>query len=339
MTTPSPPRPLPASSGEAAGAKEILPNHPVPAWLLSLGVHLVLLITLALVLRPVQRGAADEPGRTGGIVLVKQGDGQTEYLTESDLLSDDAAVDEASQLQGDQGLPSSDNAPVDIAAFMAPGDFGAGPLSDLESALPGTDGMLEAGGPPQVSGAQVTTKVFGVEGTGSRFLYVFDRSASMEGFEGRPISAAQHELIASLESLQPQHQFQIVFYNERPTIFNPFPSAPPQMLFATAENKELAARFVRQIRGEGGTRHMAALREAVNMGPDVIFFLTDADVPRLTDDELIQIERWNRARASINTIEFGSGSQRSADNFLVKIARRNDGQHVYIDVTKLRPAF
>lgn len=33
--------------------------------------------------------------------------------------------------------------------------------------------------------------------------------------------AAQTELISSLDDLQRVHQFQIIFYNEKPKVFNP----------------------------------------------------------------------------------------------------------------------
>ena len=66
------------------------------------------------------------------------------------------------------------------------------------------------------TGGTTSTGVFGVEGEGSKFVYVFDRSGSMQGFQGRPLAAAKRELITSLESLESVHQFQVIFYNERP---------------------------------------------------------------------------------------------------------------------------
>ena len=148
------------------------------------------------------------------------------------------------------------------------------------------------------------------------------------------MAEAKRELIASLESLQRTSRFQIVFYNERPTVFNPNPSTPPELLFGTDAAKEEAQGFVSAIRGRGGTRHLDALQAALRMGPDVIFFLTDADEPELTDEELEQVDRWNRSAATIHTIEFGVGEKRPSENFLQKIAKRNLGQYVYRDVSR-----
>jgi hypothetical protein len=66
----------------------------------------------------------------------------------------------------------------------------------------------------------------------------------------------------------------------------------------------------------------------------VIFFLTDADEPRMTPQELADIARLNGG-TSINAIEFGAGSTHDSNNFLVALARQNGGKHVYIDVSKL----
>jgi hypothetical protein len=73
---------------------------------------------------------------------------------------------------------------------------------------------------------------------------------------------------------------------------------------------------------------------ALQMNPDVVFFLTDADEPKLSASELQQIVRWNKG-TTINAIEFGSGSSPGRDNFLRRIAEQNGGQYRYVDVTTL----
>jgi len=148
------------------------------------------------------------------------------------------------------------------------------------------------------------------------------------------MNASRTELLKSLESLDSIHQFQIVFYNDKTAVFNPFRPRPPQLMFGTDENKQLAADFIRNIFPAGATRHLEALRLALGMQPDVIFFLTDAAEPQLTPSELAEIRSRNRAGAVINTIEFGSGPFQGGDNFLIKLARQNGGEHVYVDVTR-----
>jgi hypothetical protein len=178
------------------------------------------------------------------------------------------------------------------------------------------------------------TSMFGVEGTGYKFVYVIDRSGSMGGDGNAALKAAKAELLASIKKLESTHSFQIVFYNERPATFNP--KGNGLAVFATDRNKELAETFLDSISAQGGTEHEAALKIAFKLKPDVIFWLTDADRPKLDEN---QIERINRLAAGtiINAIEFGPGPQneKDKDNFLAKIAEGNAGEHVYVDVKKL----
>ena len=62
---------------------------------------------------------------------------------------------------------------------------------------------------------------------------------------------------------------------------------------------------------------------ALAMRPDVIFFLTDAEDPRLTADELDRIRRANKT-TQIHAIEFGFGPSTGDDNFLKRLGLRRD---------------
>jgi len=157
----------------------------------------------------------------------------------------------------------------------------------------------------------------------------------MSGYGGRPLIAAKRELIKSLESLGSVHQFQIVFYNEEPRVFNTRAGESPQLVFASDDNKERAESFVSNITADGGTQHMDALTRALALSPDVIFFLTDADDPKLTDADLTRLRERNRRGAVINCIEYGSGASQGDNNFLKRLAAQHRGQHVYVDVSKL----
>jgi hypothetical protein len=178
------------------------------------------------------------------------------------------------------------------------------------------------------------TSMFGVEGVGYKFVYVIDRSGSMGGDGNATLKAAKAELLASIKKLESMHAFQIVFYNERPATFNP--KGNGLAVFANDRNRDLAERFLDSISAKGGTEHEAALRIALKLKPDVIFWLTDADRPKLDD---AQVERINRLAAGtvIHAIEFGPGAQKEKDNFLEKIAAANAGEHLYVDVKKLKP--
>ena len=176
--------------------------------------------------------------------------------------------------------------------------------------------------------------MFGVEGQGTTFIYVFDRSGSTADFEGRPLAAEKAQLLKSLQELRPTNQFQIIFYNHELSVFNPYHPQPPRLMFGDEASKAQAEQFVRQIRAGGGTRHLEPLKQALRLAPDVIFFLTDAAEPELTARQLEEIERANRGSV-IHTIEFGVGPAPGRINFMAKIAKQNAGQYVYVDVLRL----
>jgi hypothetical protein len=178
------------------------------------------------------------------------------------------------------------------------------------------------------------TSLFGVVGEGYKFVYVFDRSGSMGGDGRNALRAVKAELAESLKNLDSVHQFQIIFYNEKPAVFNPS-GTPGRLAFATDENKQRATRFVQSISAQGGTDHEQALRLAIGMRPDVIFFLTDADDPKLT---AAQLEKIRNAAAGIvlNTIEFGPGPKPDEHSFLETLAHQNAGGYAYIDISKYR---
>ena len=267
----------------------------------------------------------------------------TDSTATDSTATDSTAATLAAQLAA---LPGAVAAPVDAAAVLPSRDgvtaaAAVAGLSNVGGTGSGGGGQLLRGGAtttagPRGLGKATQTYVFGVPGVGSKFLYLFDRSASMSGFEGRPLAAAKRELANSLRSLESTHQFQIIFYNNRPSVFNPFAPQPPRMVFGEDKNKRLAEEYIRNMTADGGTDHMLAINLALGLAPDVVFFLTDADDPQLTAAELAQIERRNRGIV-FNTIEFGAGPQRSGNNFLVRLARQNGGQHAYVDVTRLPP--
>lgn len=311
-------------------------SREVPAWLLSLVIHLIAILALSLLVRVTYTGAAIEGDRAGGIVLAVNVDGKAEYFRDATDQTH-ATTTDTSPSDPSTALPTAAPTPIDFAG-MLPKDSGIPEAADSASMLPSANDMATdlrpSGG--QVRGNQVRTGVFGVEGTGTKFVYVFDRSASMSGYGGRPLAAAKRELVASLADLDDIHQFQIIFYNDRPMVFNPNRPQPPRMLYGNATTKRLAQNFVHAIVAAGGTQHLEALKLALGMQPEVIFFLTDADEPALTPSQLDSIRRLNaRVGATINAIEFGVGSPSGRLNFLMRLAKQNGGQYAYVDVTRL----
>ena len=231
-------------------------------------------------------------------------------------------------------------ASVLICIFLLPAALIGSSVSAKEPAKKATD--AEPSPEKQLEGLGFTlapheggkgrTVLFGLVGEGYKFVYVIDRSGSMGGDGRQALRKAKAELIRSIKQLDKVHQFQLVFYNERPVVFNPTGSSG-RLAFATDENKERAIRFLDTIAADGGTAHEDALRVAIRLRPDVIFFLTDADDPKLTSAQLAKIRRL-AAGIRINAVEFGPGPKPAGRSFLADLAGQNGGKYVYVDVSK-----
>ncbi len=307
-------------------------RRTMPAWLLSLLIHLALGLLLILTVRTVSKGIGDEPARKGNIALANRSENATEYFDgdSSQAADSQEATDSQQAAQSmSQALPAMDLPPSVVGNLLPRGDQA---LTGQEAdGLPSAGGMT-AGGATSKGGLdkEGKTSVFGAEGQGNKFVYVFDRSGSMAG---RPLAAAKQELINSLHDLDKLHQFAIIFYNENPQVFSPH-GGGPKLVFADEQGKNLAERFVRGVIASGSTSHQDALSLALKMNPDVVFFLTDADQPQLYPNDLANIRKLNKG-CSIHAIEFGYGPYDGRRNFLVKLAEANDGKHVYVDISQL----
>ena len=307
-----------------------MPRRTVPAWLLSFLLHTLILFSLLFLLSRFSGGASEVENRAGGIVLVNAVAKTTEYLAEGDVTEPSPA---AAQQQSPPPMATEER-PPDLAGLESNPSELTGVGQDFSEALSGADSLLDGMNSQRPIGGQVTTEVFGVKGTGSQFVYVFDRSASMEGYEGRPLRAAKQALIESLESLKENHQFQIIFYNDQTKIFRP-DGRGDRLAFATDLMKQKGAGFVQSIRGDRGTNHMQAIKQALAFGPDVIFLLTDAE-GGFNQQDLSRISQWNRAGTVINAIEFGVGGKPTLTNSLRILSRENGGQYTYKNVLSFR---
>src|SRR5436190_7642290 len=97
---------------------ELVKRRTVPAWVMSAVLHFTVFLTLSFVLRMSPRGAAVEPNRTGGIVLVQGTQGKPEYLAEGTPSSAGGAPSGSTAVGASSPLPSSEEAPVDLAGLL-----------------------------------------------------------------------------------------------------------------------------------------------------------------------------------------------------------------------------
>ena len=328
----------------------------LPSWLVSLVIHTALMIGLLLLAHNAPRGIPGVGASFEGVSMGDAGDGgeggRGGFFDDEPPLGSGETIDfkhGPTAESGGAAVLFDEKPPVDttgaLPALAATAGTGAGTgptAGDLGGAT-GAGGFADGarggkggkgtgrGGPV---GGRARTKVYGIEADGFKFVYVFDRSGSMGGSGNNgPLNSAKRQLLASLENLQEVHQFQIIFYNERPIMFG-IAGHPDKLVFGTPANRRSAEHFVENITADGATQHEDALWAALRLQPDVIFFLTDADQPAMSPEALAKIKRANSGSCSINTIEFGPGPQVRKDNFLVQLARENNGHYKYIDIAR-----
>jgi hypothetical protein len=152
-------------------------------------------------------------------------------------------------------------------------------------------------------------------------VYLIDRSVSM-GMSGA-LDVARFELLNSLAELPATARFQVLAYNRVTESLRS--GGQSGLLAATSAAKNEAAAFVRSLRPEGATHHLQALQRALELQPDVIFLVTDAD--DLKPDQIAVVTRQNHGRTVIHAIELSQRQRTAEDGPLRRLALGNRGTY------------
>ena len=323
-------------------AEMVPPERPRSALLMSVILHVILLTALGLIWSQTPRGTGATVDRPVGIAVVHRLPDRDRYqeIKEVVELQKEVTDDMATSSSASSAAPPADlSPPLDLPGVLESMQSTPKPVSGDglagQSDLSGDAFSRGTGIQSANDSAEATTMVFGVSGSGSRFVYVFDRSDSMNGFGGKPLRAAKSELIRSLRTLTDRQSFQLIFYNDKPKAFQ-LSGVPDQLFSGEKSYVRLAENYIRSISAFGGTEHESALKMALRMSPDVVFFLTDARIPRLSSSELREIRNLADASgATIHTIEFGADPAAPTDTFLRDLAAQNRGQYQYVDIRRL----
>ena len=172
------------------------------------------------------------------------------------------------------------------------------------------------------------TSFFAIPTQARRIVYVIDHSASM-GLNGS-LERAKRELAASLEKLPETAFFQVVIYNRRAEVLALDSSS--DLAPATSQARRRACQLLTDLLAEGGTDYVPALKRALALRPEVVFFLTDGDGLRLP--QIQAITQLNRGRATIHAIELGNKARASAESSLQILARANRGTYCFVPLER-----
>lgn len=327
--------------------------------MLSVLTHALILLLAGLSLRGCQKTG---PGQAGGEIYREVGlfvvDGLEDSNGEDGLDQTDATVDSQEQtsteaeLQATQIADRSDRVPQQIPrtnSLIEPSDstesgmqespfaglIGPGSaISGLGEASGGTGDLIRPGDSGAAhrtggTGGEGDTSFMDIVASGQNFVYLIDTSSSMDGARLR---VAQQQLKASLRMLRPEHQFAVIFYNEYCTRMKLRRQAERPMYHATPMNRMLAEQEVERVTPDAGTDHKPALMEALSLEPDVIYFLTDGDEPRLSAADLRDI-RHLAGKTSIHVIQLSNGAYTSrTTNWLEQLAQQCQGEYRLLTV-------
>jgi hypothetical protein len=308
----------------------------LPPWLLSMIVHMLAVIglglahisttpgnNLQLLFLPTQNVAADDIDATDLADI--------NVDLEAEPMPANIVADSEVPLSSEDMLTSLD---ADWSEFTASESGAVSLVSGIG------DGTLS-----QHAGGKGYASLFGLSGEGGRFVYVFDRSGSMNSMftlysEGSivgtitPLLCAKQELIRSLEALSSSSEFQIVFYNHSPSIFGESHYSD-QLYAATPEYKEHAKQFVEQMGAHGFTNHFAALEAAFTLNPDVIFLLTDGEAKDDLHPSVVRrmFKYCQRRNIVINVVHFSNVPRPECT--LIPLAEKTGGEHLFLSLEAL----
>lgn len=337
---PSPPNELQLRRRGLPAALQIRKWTDLPAWAVSVIVHVVLFVLLVALWQPLAKGTnGGESERAVGIAVVRKTQNGQEYFLVDGGSGSESQVENSAASAAAAASSSDSGPPIDLSAILDDFSGGAGTnvgLNDIDEALGSTGlGGSGASGSGPGRGNQSKTSFLGVEGEGNSFVYVLDRSESMASPGGKPLATAKRELANSLQSLSDQNQFQIVFYNDQPIFFRSPLSGQSGLLYARDNERTQAANFVKKVAAAGGTEHISAIKLGLQYGSDVLFFLTDANEPAPSRIQLTDIiRRCDSSGTTIHTIEFGNGGS-GGNGWIRQLATETGGKYRYVDVTRL----
>jgi hypothetical protein len=346
-----------AASVLASPHAEVLLKRRIPAWLLSLTLHLAAVVAGSLLVRGSQLPApTEETARPVNIVLARTTSAKTNYFPQDP--QKETRETTLAKSAGESGLSElPDSLPTDVSppsssvvrlpklpgpltrsgetVVLKPQSSGTGgkPIPRLTEADKAAILAEDAARPrPQKpTGPTAKVSLFGSqEAEGRSFVFLIDRSQSMGGEGLGAIEAAAQELATSVAALQEIHKFQVIAYNQKAMYLT-----GRELLPASSGNKKQLIDFVKNLPAFGSTEHEMGLFAALKLKPDAIFLLTDGGDPVLTSSQLATIRNAAKGTA-IHCLHFGSGPLSGEPSFLQRLASSTGGSYLYVDMAERR---
>lgn len=244
----------------------------LPSSLVSMAVHVVVVIVLALLtLPPVTKSGGTfleaTPYAEELADLIQPVKMEVVELKTTEMVSTDVASEAITSVSvADAGQLSA------VASNLAVGDVDIPAQAEIGELFAGDGGRKM--GSSVGSDAKSAAQFFGVKATGRRFVFIVDSSNSMKGGK---FAAAKEELMYAIRRLSKDQAFYIIFFDADAERMLLLPSQEPPLLPvpATNENINRAEKWVSTVQNELKTNPFDSVKFAVEMVPDAIYLLTD----------------------------------------------------------------
>lgn len=162
--------------------------------------------------------------------------------------------------------------------------------------------------------------IFGGVGSAKSFAYVVDASGSMSGPR---MQLVLNELQQSIMSLKEDQTFFVVFFNQR-TFPMMWPRIEKRLIRAHSRNKARVIKWAFNVEPNEATMPEQSLRMALDLEPDIVFFLTDGDIP---EGALRIVKKYREKHTSVHTICVG---EQAAVPVMQQIAVVGNGEFLMV---------
>ncbi len=285
----------------------------------SLVIHMIILWYLGLIIRSWHGAGMDEGiGYEFAIVTDEELSGLMEEELESGAPESLSELADAPEGETELNLDAPPGAELNVSGEGSDLSLGGGGAGSGAGGGGGGDGLGLGGG-----GGSAT--FHGVEGKGNRFLYIVDISGSMT--ESNRFRLAMAELIRSISSLPDFAHFHVVLYETEIH----WPAWQEGWMRARVRYVDRLVQWLEGISPGGGTQPTPAFQRAfaLDVPPDVIFFLSDGIIPAEAPAEIAQMNGARGKRVIINTIAFGDAS---GQDLLRQVAEDSGGVFKFVPV-------
>ena len=298
-----------------------LGSRQVPAWAISMIVHLILFLILGLITIAIPATA------DFAIIAGSQDTNEPlEQMAEVDLAEELENMEELSPSFDSPQVNESDMSELTLASSIADtGDLGpevieSDSVSQINAIFSDSGSAMES---LTDKVGKMTASFFGSKSKGRRFVFVVDNSNSMT--RGR-FHTALNELAKTVEQMTKDQYFYVIFFSD--TAYPLFwPSPVSQLVPATRQNKERLHQWLYTVELCLHTRGEAAMQLALSLRPDAIYILGDG---AFTDNTTTKLTQPHNRPTPIFTL--GMEVPEKGKTQLTRIAKSNKGTYRLVAV-------